>query len=174
MLYTYTKSISRAGEMIAALLTPPLDVVRTRLQSDFYQAHLATAGCRNSQAFRPLLFFRSSLLRFRETFQLLSCIYRVEGWRTLFKCLGPNFVSVVPSSAIKFYTYSNSKRMISEELFGVQETALVHLITVATAGVATSTATNMIWLVTRLPLDRSATEKTGRMNIIWTMRTAPA
>jgi solute carrier family 25 protein 33/36 len=163
LLCVYTDSISSAGGMTAAIPTSPLDVVRTRLQSDFYQTHLVTAGLRNSAAFRPLPFLSSSILHFRETFQLLSSIYRVEGWRTLFKGLGPNLVGVVPSSAIKFYAYSNSKRVISQELFGGQETALVHLLAAATAGVATSTATNPIWLVkTRLQLDRSATEKTCR------------
>jgi solute carrier family 25 protein 33/36 len=55
--------------------------------------------------------------------------------------------------------------MISQQLFGGQDTALVHLLAAATAGIVISTATNPIWLVkTRLQLDRSgsAIEKTGR------------
>lgn len=161
--YAYADSISRAGGMTAALLTSPLDVVRTRLQSDFYRPQLITPSFRDSPASRPLPFLRSSVLHFRETFQLLSSIYRVEGSRTLFKGLGLNLIGIVPSSAIKFYTYSNSKRVISQELFGNQETALVHLLAATMAGVATSTATNPIWLVkTRLQLDKSLAGKTGR------------
>ncbi|KAH8586794.1 mitochondrial carrier domain-containing protein [Bisporella sp. PMI_857] len=151
--------------MTAALLTSPLDVIRTRLQSDFYRPQFDTLSFRTSPAPRPFSLPHSSVLHFRETFQLLTSIYRVEGWRTLFKGLGPNLIGVVPSSAIKFYTYSNSKRIISQELFDGQEAALVHLLAATTAGVATSTVTNPIWLVkTRLQLDKllAGKTKTGR------------
>ncbi|KAG4439621.1 hypothetical protein IFR05_004916 [Cadophora sp. M221] len=104
--------------------------------------------------------YRSSAHHFRETFQILSSIYRIEGWRTLFKGLGPNLAGVVPSSAIKFYTYSNTKRVLSQNIG--QETALVHLLAAATAGVATSTVTNPIWLVVRTRL-RQAPMRNGEL-----------
>lgn len=130
---------------MTALLTSPLDVVRTRLQSDFYQPQLtASRTLPNSPTPRSLPLLHSSLLHFRETFQILFSIYRVEGWRTLFKGLGPNLAGIVPSSAIKFYIYSNSKRIISQEMYGGRETASVHLLAAATAGMITSTATNPI------------------------------
>ncbi|PVH81821.1 mitochondrial carrier [Cadophora sp. DSE1049] len=143
------------GGMSAALLTSPLDVVRTRLQSDFYRPKLnPLPNFRLSKTPSLLLLYRSSVHHFSETFQILFSIYRIEGWRTLFKGLGPNLAGVVPSSAIKFYTYSNTKRLLAEKTG--QETASVHLLAAATAGIATSTATNPIWLVkTRLQLDRS-------------------
>jgi solute carrier family 25 protein 33/36 len=47
-------------------------------------------------------------------------------------------------------------------MYGGHETASVHLLAAATAGVVTSTATNPIWLVkTRLQLDKSLAEKAG-------------
>lgn len=149
--------------MIAAPLTSPLDVVRTRLQSDFYRPQLATSQTlRHQQALHSFPSFRSCMLHFGETFQLLASIYRIEGWRTLFKGLGPNLAGVVPSSAIKFYTYNSSKRFISKEMSEGLETPLVHLFSAGVAGVATCTATNPIWLVkTRLQLDKSLAEKAG-------------
>jgi len=109
-----------------------------------------------------LHFLRFSLLQFRETFQILYSIPRLEGWRGLFRGLGPNLAGVVPASAIKFYTYGNCKRILSEKWNYGKEAAWVHIVSAATAGIATGTATNPIWLVkTRLQLDKSRAEKTG-------------
>ena len=54
-------------------------------------------------------------------------------------------------------------RIVSQKLFGGQETALVQLFAAAAAATATNTATTPVWLVkTRLEHDISVTEKTGR------------
>lgn len=149
--------------MTAATLTSPLDVLKTRLQSDYYQAQLAaTRAARNVPALSTLSLPRSALLHFRETFQILFSIHHVEGWRALFKGLGPNLVGVVPARAINFYAYGNGKRIFSEYFNNGQEAAWVHLFAAASAGIVTSTATNPIWLVkTRLQLDKSNAERTG-------------
>lgn len=145
------------GGMTAALLTSPLDVLKTRLQSDFYQSQLvASRAVRGVPPPESLPFLRSSVAHFRETFQILFAIPRVEGVRALFKGLGPTLTGIVPASAIKFYTYGNCKRIIADRLNEGRETAWVHLLAAATAGVVVSTATNPIWLVkTRLQLDKS-------------------
>ena len=92
----------------------------------------------------------------RETFQILYEVPRAEGWRALFKGLGPNLIGVVPARAINFYAYGNGKRLISSYFNHGQEAAWVHLCAAATAGIVTGTATNPIWLVkTRLQLDKS-------------------
>ncbi|KAI9824669.1 MAG: hypothetical protein M1819_000822 [Sarea resinae] len=151
------------GGMTAAFLTSPLDVLKTRLQSDFYQSQLvASRAARNIPPPSQLPFTRSALLHFRETFQILFSIHRVEGWRALFKGLGPNLTGVVPARAINFYTYGNGKRIISNHFNNGQEAAWVHLCAAATAGIVTSTATNPVWMVkTRLQLDKSHAEKSG-------------
>lgn len=156
---------SSLGGMTSATLTSPLDVLKTRLQSDFYQNQLEAS--RKAKGIPPpsnLSVPRSALLHFNETFQILFSVHRIEGWRALFKGLGPNLIGVVPARAINFYTYGNGKRIISEEFNNGKEAAWVHLTAAATAGVVTGTATNPIWLVkTRLQLDKSRAEKTGSL-----------
>lgn len=149
--------------MTAATLTSPLDVLKTRLQSDFYQSQIAASRiARGIPHPSTMSLPRSALLHFRETFQILFSIHRVEGWRALFKGLGPNLVGVVPARAINFWAYGNGKRLMSERFNGGQENALVHLCAAAAAGIITGTATNPIWLVkTRLQLDKSKAEKAG-------------
>jgi len=149
--------------MAAATLTAPLDVLKTRLQSDFYQAQLAAS--RTTRGIPPLSQLSSSrvaLLHIRETFEILFAVPRVEGWRALFKGLGPNLIGVVPARAINFFAYGNGKRIIANNLNDGKEAAWVHLLAAAQAGIITGTATNPIWLVkTRLQLDKSSAEKAG-------------
>lgn len=148
------------GGMTASALTAPLDVLKTRLQSDFYQAQLRVARAAHAQAgMNPL---RAGMYHLSETLQILSSVPKQEGWRALFKGLGPNLVGVIPARAINFYVYGNGKRLISEYLNNGQEAAWVHLSAAVVAGVATGTATNPIWMVkTRLQLDKNVAEKSG-------------
>ncbi|MCJ1260982.1 hypothetical protein MMC22_000846 [Lobaria immixta] len=154
------------GGMTSAVVTAPLDVLKTRLQSDFYQSQIvASRSARGIPPPEALSLPRSALLNFSETFQILFSIHRVEGWRALFRGLGPNLTGVVPARAINFYTYGNGKRIISQHFNEGNEAAWVHLCAAATAGMVTGTATNPIWLVkTRLQLDKSHAEKTGSMS----------
>ncbi|KAL2868734.1 putative mitochondrial carrier protein (Rim2) [Aspergillus lucknowensis] len=148
-----------AGGMATALLTSPLDVLRTRLQSDFYRSQLkSTQALQHS---RPSV-ARSFILHFSETFEILFSIHRVEGWRSLFRGLGPSLTGVVPATAIKFYAYGNCKRLYPD-LLGIDKDATsVHALSAASAGVVTGTATNPIWLVkTRLQLDKSHVNSDG-------------
>lgn len=145
-------------------MTAPLELLRTRFQSDYYQSYLATSrisrGITNPAS---LGLARSSALHIRETFQILFAIPRVEGFRALFKGLGPNLIAVVPARAINFYVYGNGKRLISNWFNAGQEAWWCHLGAAATAGIATGTATNPIWVVkTRLQLDKQHAAEGGR------------
>jgi solute carrier family 25 protein 33/36 len=142
--------------MVSSTLTAPLDLIKTRLQSDFYQHQIEAWRAQKGIHPSSLSVTRASLLHIRETFQVLLAIPRVEGGRALFKGLGPNLVGVVPARAINFYTYGNGKKVISKYFNNGEEAAWVHLSAAVCAGVVTGTATNPIWLIkTRLQLDKS-------------------
>lgn len=149
--------------MTSAAFTSPLDVLKTRLQSDFYQSQLQALRASHppppptSSSMMSLT--RNAAMHFSETFQILRSIHVHEGWRALFKGLGPNLIGVVPARSINFYVYGNGKRILGEyfNYSELEETpAQIHLLAAAVAGIATGTATNPIWLVkTRLQLDKS-------------------
>ncbi|UZP37959.1 hypothetical protein NXS19_005775 [Fusarium pseudograminearum] len=144
------------GGMTAAAITAPLDVLKTRLQSDFYQAQIRAQREAQVQTLGRLNPARSALYHLNDTLQILSSVYKNEGWRALFKGLGPTTVGVVPARAINFYVYGNGKRLISEHFNNGVEAPWVHLSAGVAAGVTTSTATNPIWMIkTRLQLDKN-------------------
>lgn len=151
--------------MTAAVLTAPLDVLKTRLQSDFYQAQLRAAR-EAAEATRVgharLGPWRSATYHLRETMQILRDVHRIEGWRALFKGLGPNLIGVVPARSIAFYVYGTGKRAYSQWTGASPENPGIHLASAVTAGIATGTATNPVWLVkTRLQLDKNDAERKG-------------
>lgn len=154
--------IYSVGGMTAAAVTAPLDVLKTRLQSDFYQAQIRASREAQAQALRRLNPVRSALYHLSETLQILGSVYRIEGSRALFKGLGPNLVGVIPARSINFYVYGNGKRLMADHWNRGQEAPWVHLLAGVTAGVATSTATNPVWMVkTRLQLDKNVAERSG-------------
>ncbi|KAF7546646.1 hypothetical protein G7Z17_g8285 [Cylindrodendrum hubeiense] len=150
------------GGMTAATLTAPLDVLKTRLQSDFYQAQIRVTRQAQMQALGPLNPARAALYHLNDTLQILGSVYKTEGWRALFKGLGPNLVGVIPARSINFYVYGNGKRLISQYANGGQEAPWVHLTAGVAAGVVTSTITNPIWMIkTRLQLDKNVSERSA-------------
>ncbi|KAF9932355.1 hypothetical protein FBU30_008335 [Linnemannia zychae] len=135
------------GGMAGALVTSPLDVVKTRLQSSLYHSSKSAAGTAVSRSG-----IASVAGHIKDTCLFLGQIYSKEGPRALYKGLGPNLVGVIPARAINFATYGNGKKFYTD-LNGGKETAFVHLSSAATAGVVTATMTNPIWLVkTRMQL----------------------
>ncbi|KIW50179.1 hypothetical protein PV05_11793 [Exophiala xenobiotica] len=148
------------GGMTAAALTSPLDVLKTRLQSDFYQAQLQALHAQHHYPQKTTLTSipRSAYFHIAETVQILRSIHQHEGFRALFRGLGANLIGVVPARSINFYVYGNGKRILNNYFNpeGRENVWSVHLAAAAIAGIATGTATNPIWLVkTRLQLDKN-------------------
>ncbi|KAI5955928.1 RIM2 [Candida jiufengensis] len=139
------------GGTVGAVVTCPLDVVKTRLQSDVYHNmynQTIKSGNPIKQAFQHL----------SETGNALRGMYKTEGVSSLFKGLGPNLVGVIPARSINFFTYGATKDFIIRNFShqGKEETWM-HLVSGINAGFVTSTATNPIWLIkTRLQLDKSS------------------
>lgn len=117
---------------VGAIVTCPLEVVKTRLQS----SAKATLNVEN--------------------LSMLTCfktIIQKEGWKALFKGLGPNLVGIAPSRAIYFSTYSKVKTLLNETFIKHPEHPIIHMTSAASAGFVSCTATNPIWLIkTRLQL----------------------
>lgn len=137
------------GGMAGAVVTCPLDVIKTRLQSDAYHA-IYNKTPKSSNPFIQLA------QHFNETCSVLGRLYKTEGTRALFKGLGPNLVGVIPARSINFFTYGATKDILSRKLNDGKEDTLIHLLSGINAGFVTSTATNPIWLIkTRLQLDKT-------------------
>lgn len=137
------------GGMTGAVLTCPLDVVKTRLQSDdYHKLYNKTPKSRN-----PVI---QAGQHFKETCSVLRQLYVNEGTRALFRGLGPNLVGVIPARSINFFTYGSTKEFLSSNFNNGQEATWIHWAAGINAGIVTSTATNPIWLIkTRLQLDKT-------------------
>lgn len=99
--------------------------------------------------------FNSLAFHVRGTLSVLNSIHAKEGMGALWKGVGATVVGVMPSRAIYFSTYAKTKHFLSDRNGG-QEGALIHLAAAASAGIATATATNPIWLIkTRMQLQQS-------------------
>ncbi|KAG7270823.1 hypothetical protein CRUP_031188 [Coryphaenoides rupestris] len=125
------------GGTVGAILTCPLEVVKTRLQSSSVtfcvsEVQLSTVNGASVARMSP-----------PGPVHCLKLILEKEGPRSLFRGLGPNLVGVAPSSA-------------KERLNGILEpdSMQVHMVSAGLAGFTAITATNPIWLIkTRLQLD---------------------
>ncbi|KAK1703147.1 mitochondrial carrier domain-containing protein [Colletotrichum lupini] len=146
-------TVPRTGGAATSILTSPLDVLRTRLQSDLYlRSSQPTVTGQPSRS----RFYRTALGHVFETFEILRTIKNNEGWRGLFRGLGPSLAGVVPATAIKFYVYGNTKLFVARYLNQKEGDPIIHAYAAVAASIATATATNPVWLVkTRLQLDRS-------------------
>lgn len=99
--------------------------------------------------------FTSVAFHIRGTLNVLNTIYLKEGMGALWKGVGATVVGVMPSRAIYFSTYAKTKHVLIDNNGG-REGPLIHLLAAASAGIATATATNPIWLIkTRMQLQQS-------------------
>ncbi|XP_005986030.1 solute carrier family 25 member 33 [Latimeria chalumnae] len=139
------------GGTVGAIITCPLEVIKTRLQSSSLalrpvylpQVQLGTingAGMVRQASVSPGLF------------RVLKAILEKEGPRSLFRGLGPNLVGVAPSRAIYFASYSKAKEKCNAVF--VPNSNVVHMFSAGFAAFVTNTLMNPVWMVkTRMQLE---------------------
>ncbi|XP_018606756.2 solute carrier family 25 member 33-like isoform X2 [Scleropages formosus] len=139
----------RCSGTVAAIVTCPLEVLKTRLQSSGLAVRPAVQvqmGMHGTCVIRPTPVTPS-------LFQVFRSILKTEGPGSLFRGLGPNLVGVAPSRAIYFATYSKSKEALNG-IF-VPNTGIVHMSSAGIAGFFTNSLMNPIWMVkTRMQLEK--------------------
>ncbi|KAJ2511954.1 Pyrimidine nucleotide transporter, mitochondrial [Coemansia sp. RSA 1939] len=134
--------------MAGAVVTSPLDVLRTRQQ--LYGATFSKIGSNNIHT--QTSFVLRTLRPLIATGSYLKDLCVKEGVRGWFAGLGPALMGIVPSRSIQFFTYGNGKRVLTQ-WNGGRETAVVQLSAAAIAAMVTTTATSPIWMVkTRMQL----------------------
>ncbi|KAK3531466.1 hypothetical protein QTP70_022100 [Hemibagrus guttatus] len=134
------------GGTVGAILTCPLEVVKTRLQSSSITLYISSVQLSTVNG--------ATMTRVATPGPLhcLKMILEKEGPRSLFRGLGPNLIGVAPSRAIYFAAYSTSKERMNSML--EPDSIQVHMVSASMAGFTAITATNPIWLIkTRLQLD---------------------
>ncbi|XP_061114035.1 solute carrier family 25 member 33-like [Conger conger] len=149
------------GGTVGAIVTCPLEVLKTRLQSSgislrsVFQVQLGTVN--GTGVIRPGSVTPGLL-------EVLRSILEKEGPKSLFRGLGPNLVGVAPSRAIYFAAYSKSKETFNSVL--VPNSGWVHMCSAGIAAFVTNSLMNPIWMVkTRMQLERKARGE-KRMNAL--------
>ncbi|XP_017493086.1 PREDICTED: solute carrier family 25 member 36-like [Rhagoletis zephyria] len=141
------------GGSIGAVVTCPLEVIKTRLQSS-----VATFGHKVQLSPNQHAIPAAELTRIKSNLTIWRCVQHIiqsEGPKGLFKGLAPNLIGVAPSRAVYFCTYSQVKSACNSKV-AHPNTPYVHMVSAASAGFVSSTFTNPIWFVkTRMQLDES-------------------
>ncbi|KAI9183400.1 Pyrimidine nucleotide transporter, mitochondrial [Blastocladiella emersonii ATCC 22665] len=133
------------GGCVGAIITCPLEVVKTRMQSSFH-----------TQLPANRFFFADGVAPLSGTTGLIRQIYHQEGFKAFWKGIGPTLTGVIPARAIYFATYNEAKKALTA-LHG-QESSRVYMGSAVAAGVATTISTSPIWLIkTRMQLQSSRT-----------------
>uniref|UniRef100_A0A3P9A7K1 Solute carrier family 25 member 33 n=1 Tax=Esox lucius TaxID=8010 RepID=A0A3P9A7K1_ESOLU len=140
---------------VGAIVTCPLEVLKTRLQSSGLSLrtvfHVQLGSVSGTGVIRP----SSATVTPPGLLQVLRSILEKEGPRSLFRGLGPNLVGVAPSRAIYFAAYKKSKETFNG-IF-VPNSGLVHMSSAGFAAFVTNSLMNPVWMVkTRMQLERKA------------------
>lgn len=115
--------------VLAASVTQPLDVVKTRMQAQRVARHARG--------------------KYTGIVSSLRLILAEEGGRGLFVGLAPSMLALVPALSLFFATYTSTKKLLSTERWmgGGPDSAPVQAISAGTAWSSTALLTNPLWLI---------------------------
>eukprot|EP00698_Gefionella_okellyi_P015255 TRINITY_DN4303_c0_g1_i1.p1 TRINITY_DN4303_c0_g1~~TRINITY_DN4303_c0_g1_i1.p1 ORF type:complete len:298 (+),score=52.78 TRINITY_DN4303_c0_g1_i1:35-928(+) len=118
------------GGMTGAIITSPLEVIKTRMQS-----------------------VNASTLAKPTITGSISSIVKTEGVAALWRGLVPSLLGVMPSRSIYFFSYDTAKSYLKKHR---EEDAVVYMLSAMFAGVTVTTIMNPVWVVkTRLQLQKT-------------------
>lgn len=135
---------------LTAILTCPLDVVKTRLQNEARQAqylrdHTTPATLlqtSQSQGQQPQQYMRASTI-FRQ-------LWREERFRGLYRGLSPSMAAYLPNWAIYFLSYRRGKETLSEwnrHHHLSMSPDVIHMLSAIGAGALCTLSTNPLWVI---------------------------
>ncbi|CAD6505121.1 BgTH12-00616 [Blumeria graminis f. sp. triticale] len=123
------------GGFMSGLVTCPLDVIKTKLQ--------AQGGFRNQNEN-----INSSNIVYRGMVGTARVIWQQEGFKGMYRGLGPIILGYLPTWAVWFTVYGRSKQFIGAH---IESQFYVNFWSSVVAGASSSMATNPIWVIkTRL------------------------
>jgi len=139
------------------ILTSPLDVVQTRLQSSFVKLTPSVVAAPNVATAGVVTNGGSNRFGFL-VYSYMKHIVKTEGFFGLYKGLVPNLMGIAPSRAAYFAIYSKTKGFLTST--HLANSSWTHMLSALAASWSVSTLTNPIWFVkTRMQLDLTATGK---------------
>ncbi|ORY35175.1 mitochondrial carrier [Rhizoclosmatium globosum] len=127
-----------ASGLVSAVLVTPLDVVKIRLQNQFFSPDVVP--------------------KYQGTFPTLAKIWTEEGFRGLFSGLAPSVYAYLPNQMIWFSVYHMSKDALAKELkTGPDGSTTTHFLATLTASTVCTVAVSPLWVVrTRLMAQSTA------------------
>ncbi|KAI9611505.1 hypothetical protein H4Q26_008458 [Puccinia striiformis f. sp. tritici PST-130] len=77
----------------------------------------------------------------------MKIIWREEGFRGLYRGLGPTIIGYLPTWAIYFTVYDAAKARLADSRPNHKEDVVAHVLAAMTAGATSTIATNPLWLI---------------------------
>lgn len=142
-----------AAGTVAACITNPLEVIKTRLQASSVvlsvpSTSLLQQSASSSSAVVPSIVPLTALQTTRQ-------IMQVDGWSGFFRGITPTLIGIIPSRSAYFYTYNRCKVLFHRRCGTVLPAGSIPnaLLSGFIAGVVGNTITNPIWMIrTRMQL----------------------